>query len=501
MYQNELAIEIRNVTKYFDGICALNNVNLVVKKGSIHSLLGENGAGKSTLMKILCGIVDMDNGMILLNKEFVSIKSYAQAQQRKLAFVPQELAIVNYFSVAENIFLGREPVNKLGLVDKGKLYKQAAELLNNLKINLDPYMQAGNLSISEMQMMIIAKALSLDAEIIILDEPTARLGGAEIDNLLYYLKYLQSIGKTIIYITHKLEEVFKICDEVTVLRDGHVVGTHFVNDITMDELIYEMVNRPSEKLAIVRKSNVQNEIVLSAEHIKCENQVKDVNFELHKGEILGIYGLIGAGRTETIRAMLGIDKMKNGKVFYKGKEVHFKNIRESMNSGIVLIPEERRLQGLILSLPIYQNMSITKLKQKYSHWGFILKKKERKDAKVLKDELHISCARLDNPAGSLSGGNQQKVVLSKFIDMTVDIFIFDEPTRGIDVGSKSEIYSLINKISENEKSIIIISSEIPELQSVCDRVLIMKSGVIVKSLLPDEFCNAETIMKYSVGEL
>ena len=497
MDKQVLAVQMENVSKYFGGICAVNNVSLEIRKGTIHALMGENGAGKSTLMKMLCGIISTDKGTIKLDGKQVKLHSLIDAQEHKLAIVPQELALVEYFTVAENMFLGREQT-KGGFISKQKMFADAATELKKLKIDLDPKMLVGDLSVSQQQMLVIAKVLSLDAETIILDEPTARLGISEIETFLDYMKYLRSLGKTLILISHKLDEIFAVCDDVTVLRDGAVVARHSIADITVDQLIKEMVNRSSQKLEIVKKGTVSDEIVLQVKNLACQSMVKDVSFSLRKGEILGFYGLVGAGRTEAIRAVLGIDKKQSGTIIFKGKPVDFKNIRQSMEAGLVLVPEERRQQGLVLNMSIRNNTTLTKLKD-YSKFGFLQEKREIADTEKLRKDLKLACSSIEAQVSSLSGGNQQKVVLSKFIDKPVDVFIVDEPTRGIDVGAKSEIYNLIEDISARGVSVIIISSEIPEIQSICDRVAIMREGEIVKILEPEEFNDAETMLKYSIG--
>ena len=497
MDKQVLAVQMENVSKFFGGICAVNNVSLEIRKGTIHALMGENGAGKSTLMKMLCGIISTDKGTIKLDGKQVKLHSLIDAQEHKLAIVPQELALVEYFTVAENMFLGREQT-KGGFISKQKMFAEAAAQLKKLKIDLDPKMLVGDLSVSQQQMLVIAKVLSLDAETIILDEPTARLGISEIETFLDYMKYLRSLGKTLILISHKLDEIFAVCDDVTVLRDGAVVARHSIADITVDQLIKEMVNRSSQTLEIVKKGTGSDEIVLQVKNLACHSMVKDVSFSLRKGEILGFYGLVGAGRTEAIRAVLGIDKKQSGTIIFKGKPVDFKNIRQSMEAGLVLVPEERRQQGLVLNMSIRNNTTLTKLKD-YSKFGFLQEKREIADTEKLRKDLKLACSSIEAQVSSLSGGNQQKVVLSKFIDKPVDVFIVDEPTRGIDVGAKSEIYNLIEDISARGVSVIIISSEIPEIQSICDRVAIMREGEIVKILEPEEFNDAETMLKYSRG--
>lgn len=495
--KNKYILSINGMSKSFGRNKVLKHISMNVKPGTIMGLMGENGAGKSTLMKMLCGIISTDKGTIKLDGKQVKLHSLIDAQEHKLAIVPQELALVEYFTVAENMFLGREQT-KGGFISKQKMFADAATELKKLKIDLDPKMLVGDLSVSQQQMLVIAKVLSLDAETIILDEPTARLGISEIETFLEYMKYLRSLGKTLILISHKLDEIFAVCDDVTVLRDGAVVARHSIADITVDQLIKEMVNRSSQKLEIVKKGTVSDEIVLQVKNLACQSMVKDVSFSLRKGEILGFYGLVGAGRTEAIRAVLGIDKKQSGTIIFKGKPVDFKNIRQSMEAGLVLVPEERRQQGLVLNMSIRNNTTLTKLKD-YSKFGFLQEKREIADTEKLRKDLKLACSSIEAQVSSLSGGNQQKVVLSKFIDKPVDVFIVDEPTRGIDVGAKSEIYNLIEDISARGVSVIIISSEIPEIQSICDRVAIMREGEIVKILEPEEFNDAETMLKYSIG--
>lgn len=376
MAGQEIAVQMMNISKYFGGICAVHNANLTVKKGTIHALLGENGAGKSTLMKMLCGLLKCDEGQVFLFGQEIKLKSIMEAQEKKLAIVPQELALVEYFTVAENIFLGREQCNKAKMIDRRKMFEETEKVLKELKISLDAKAKVSSLSVSQKQMLVIAKVLSLNAEVIIMDEPTARLGGQEIKDFLEYMKYLRSQGKTIIYISHKLEEIFEICDEITVLRDGEVIATYPVADITEEQLIKDMVNRSSESLDIQKKVKKLGEPILKAEHLSCEKMVEDGSFVLHKGEILGFYGLVGSGRTEMIRALLGIDPLKSGTIIYKGQEIRFRNIRESMKAGLVLIPEERRKQGLVMNLSIRKNASLTKL-DSFSRLGFVEQKKEK----------------------------------------------------------------------------------------------------------------------------
>lgn len=491
------AVEMKAISKHFGGIYALRHVDFRLKEGSIHALLGENGAGKSTLMKILSGLLYCDEGEILRNGKPADLRGYTHAQQQGIAIIPQELSLVESFTAAENIFLGREDV-KLGLIDKRKTNQRAAAVFEELKIDIDPAAPVKTLSVSQQQMLVIAKVLSLNAEVLIMDEPTARLGLRETEELLQYVQYLRSIGKSIVYISHKLEEIFQVCDEVTVLRDGRKIATHNVRDITTDKLIEEMVNRSTEQMVIDLKHSATDEEILRVEEIRNEPLVKNVSFHLRKGEILGFYGLVGSGRTEMIRAIMGIDKCAGGRVFFNGERVRFKNIRQSIARGIVLVPEERRRQGLIMRMTICQNSTMNRLKR-FVRMGLINRKKEVASVREMIDSLKIACRGVDQKVGDLSGGNQQKVVLSKYLATPVNIYVFDEPTRGIDVGAKNEIYALIDDVAAKGAAVILISSEIPELQGICDRVVVMREGETVAELQRDEFQNAETVLKHSIG--
>lgn len=495
----EKAIEMIGVSKHFGGIQALKNVSFSVKKGSVHALVGENGAGKSTLMKILSGVYKKDQGRTILDDKDVEINDYSHSQALGIAFVPQELALVQYFSVAENIFLGREP-RQAGktLIDWKGLYKDTEKLLEELNINLNPKTKVRDLSVSDQQMVVIARILSQDAKVIIMDEPTARLGHHEIIKLLDYIRYLKAKGNTIIYISHRLEEIFEICDSVTVLRDGEAVSTKEVKDVTKDELIKLMVNRDVKSGQILYGDRKLAGEVLQVKNLTRTGVVRDISFSVRAGEILGIFGLVGSGRTETIRAMLGIDPRHGGTILLEGREVNFRNIRDSIKAGLVLVPEERRNQGVILSLSIRSNVTLGDLK-KYGRFGILDQRKEKQAVTELVDRLRVRRSSIEQKVGDLSGGNQQKVVLSKWMANEVKVFLLDEPTRGIDVGAKSEIYQLIEKIASEGTAVVIISSEIPEIQSICDRVIIMKEGQITAELNRDQLQSAETILKYAIG--
>ncbi|ADU31984.1 sugar ABC transporter ATP-binding protein [Evansella cellulosilytica] len=500
MKRDNNIIEMRNVSKRFGGTKALDNVNFSVEKGSIHALLGENGAGKSTLMKILSGVYSKDDGQIFLDGEEVNIQSYSHSQTIGIALVPQELSLVQYFTVGENIFLGREPKYKgTNLINWKKLYKDTETLLKDLNIKLSAKTVVNDLSVSEQQMVIIAKVLSLNAKVIIMDEPTARLGHQEVEKLLDYVKYLKSEGISIIYISHHLEEIYKVCDEITVLRDGKTVGTKKTTEVKIEELINLMVNREFSS-AIKKVSNEQTNTDKNEEVLRVENlsnaRVKDINFSVGRGEILGISGLVGAGRTEMVRALLGIDKRNSGDIFLEGKKIKLNDMSDAVDAGLVLVPEERRKQGVVLDLSIRSNISLGNLSS-FCVGPFLNQKKERQVAKDLIKKLRVRTGSAEQLVSNLSGGNQQKVVLAKWMSRPVKVFILDEPTRGIDVGSKGEIYQLINDLAKEGTAVVMISSEIPEIQAVCDRVLVMKEGKITGELTSEEL-EADKILSYAI---
>ncbi len=497
---SEYAIQMSNISKQFGGVYALNDVSFSLKKGTVHALLGENGAGKSTLMRILTGVVSKDAGTIFLDGEEVEINNYAHAQNMGIAFVPQELAFVNYFTVAENIFLGKEPrIKGTNIIDWKFFYSETRKLLDELKIKMNPKAKAGDLSVSEQQMMVIARILSLNANVIIFDEPTARLGYHEIKDLLEYIRYLRDNGKSIIYISHRLEEIFQVADEVTILRDGCVVGTASVSEITEKSLIHMMVNRDVEFTDEFVNGRTYGDEILKVQGLTRSVLVKDVSFSLRRGEVLGFFGLVGAGRTEIIRSMLGIDRMASGKVIFEGKECKFKNIRESIRAGIALVPEERRKQGLVLSLPIRVNVTLGNLKRFTK--GLVLQfKREKKEATECVDKVKLLRRSIEQKVSALSGGNQQKVVLAKLLARgNIKVYIFDEPTRGIDVGAKSEIYKLIADIVRHGTPCIVVSSEIPEIQALCDRVVIINEGKVSAILDRSQIKDSNEILKYAIG--
>jgi len=497
---SEYAIKMSHIDKQFGGVYALHDVDLTLRKGTVLALLGENGAGKSTLMKILTGVITRDAGTIEMNGKEINPKEYAEAQNMGIALVPQELALVDYFTVAENIYLGREPYIKgTKIVDFKKMYSDTQALLDKLKIKLDPKALVKELNVSDQQMLAIARILSQDAEVIIMDEPTARLGYHEVAELLDYIKYLRSEGKSIIYISHRLEEIFQISDDIMVLRDGCLVGIKPAAEMDEKKLIHMMVNRDVEFTDEFVQGRQRGEEVLRVENLSRSHLVKDVSFSLHKGEVLGFFGLVGAGRTETIRSMLGVDKKVSGDIYLEGEKVDFKHITDSIAAGIVLVPEERRQQGLVLSRSIRENGSLGNLK-KFSRMGILDEKKEKNVVTECVDSVTLSRRSIEQAAGELSGGNQQKVVLAKLLARdNLKVYIFDEPTRGIDVGAKSEIYRLISDFVKEGMPCIVISSEIPEIQALCDRVVVMSEGRVTAVLNREQLKDSNEILKYAIS--
>lgn len=493
---NKYAIEMTEVKKSFGGIYALKNVNFKVKCGECHGLIGENGAGKSTMMKILGGIIHKDEGNVSIYGEENPIRDRQSSERAGIAFVPQELDFISNFTVAENIFLGLEPV-KLGIVNKKKMYQKTKEFLRELQIDLNPDTLAKDLNVSQQQMMIIARIIARDASIIIMDEPTARLGHAEIKHLLEYIKHLSTKGKTIIFISHHLDEIMEICDRVTVLRDGVTIMTSSISEVSQDLLVKKMVDREIEEGFKEKTNHEIGDIMLKIEHLKKDNQLYDISFEARKGEVVGFFGLVGSGRTEAIRAILGIDKCNHVDITLSGEKKKFRRYKDSINAGIVLVPEERRKQGLILNNSVEDNITLGQL-QRFTKLGFLNPTLEKKTVEHSAKEMDVVCQSFKQKVRELSGGNQQKVVLSKYIELDVKVFILDEPTRGIDIGAKEQIYQVIEKLARKNMAVIVISSELPELQRLCDCVYVMKEGHITNRFERKELKDAEKILRYAL---
>ena len=490
-------LEMRHIGKTFPGVVALNDVDFELRAGEVHILLGENGAGKSTLMKILSGAYQKSAGQIMLDGVEVEIKNPKHAQTLGISTIYQEFNLIPHLSVGENIFLGREPVGLPGFIDQRAIFKRATHALTDLGLALNPRKLVKELRVAEQQMVEVAKALSLDARILIMDEPTAALTEHEIKELFTTIRSLKKKGVAIVYISHRMEELFEIGDRVTVLRDGRSVGTYDVPAITKSELIRLMVNReltdlfPKEKVA-------RGPEVLRVEGLGTETGLKDINFSLHKGEVLGISGLLGAGRTELARAIFGLDKISSGTIYIEGASRKLDSPRRAINAGIGFLTEDRKSQGLVLPLSVKENLCLSSV-DKFSRWGVMNPKQEQQAGDRYVKELRIRTPSLNQKVVFLSGGNQQKVVLSKWLCSEAEIFIFDEPTRGVDVGAKTEIYQLMNRLTASGVAIIMISSELLEVLGMSDRILVMRGGRITGEFSAAE-ATQERILQCALGE-
>ncbi len=465
------------ITKQFPGTLALDNVQLDLEAGEIHAIIGENGAGKSTLMKILAGVVTADSGQIHLNNSLINPETPGEALALGIATVHQELSLVPTLSVAENIFPGRLPTNMFGMVRFGELYRQAQEVLDALDVAVDPRTPVEMLSIANQQLVEIAKAISSDCKILILDEPTSALTDHEADQLLTFLQRLANDGVSILYISHKLKEIFMTANRVTVLRDGKYVGTHPVKDITPEDVIRMMVGRELGNI-YPDKSQQVGEKLLEVQDLRLpENNISN-SFHLLEGEILGFAGLIGSGRSELAHALFGAAPKASGKIWLHGKQVHINSPKDAIKLGLGYLTEDRKLAGLFLEMSLKQNVAATVL-DKVSQGIFVAPAKERQLADTYVQKLSVSTSSIEQEVRRLSGGNQQKVLVAKWLAIQPRILIVDEPTRGIDVGAKKEIHHLLRELAQSGVGVIIISSELPEIMGMCDRVLVMHEGAIV----------------------
>jgi ABC-type sugar transport system ATPase subunit len=487
---------MKNITKKFPGVVALNDVSFSVQAGDVHALVGENGAGKSTLMKILNGVYIADEGEILINGKKVNLINPLQAQKEGISIIFQEFNLVPTLSVAENIFIGRLSFGKKS-VNWKTVNKKAREHLLKLNYDLNPRETVSNLTTAQMQMIEIVKALSFNSTIIVMDEPSSVLTDNELEKLFSIVRSLKESGITVIYISHRLEEIFKICDKVTVTRDGKAIDTSPVSEITREQIIEKMVGRKLEQEFPKRNSTI-GEVVLSVKSLNRGKMVQNINFDLHKGEILGIAGLVGAGRTEVARVIFGADKKGSGTIGIRGMQRHINSPKDAKSYGIALLPEDRKLHGLLLEMPISNNISLANFRKIKSKWGILAKKKEKEKSEKYRDSLQIKTPSITQRVKFLSGGNQQKVVIAKWLFSDADILIMDEPTRGIDVGAKYEIYLLMNKLVEQGKSVVLISSELNEIVALSDRVVVMREGRI-NAILEKNEISAENVLKAAIG--
>ena len=472
----ETILRMVDIKKSFPGVQALNGVGLEVEQGQVHALVGENGAGKSTLMKILAGVYQKDSGQVLLRGRPVEIRTPREAQLMGISIIHQELLLAPNLSVAANIFLGHLPVRSLTpLVDAKEMHRKATELLRMLEIDLDPTVRVGQLAVAKRQMVEIAKALSYNAEIVVMDEPTAALTESEVHTLFRIIRNLKSRGVAVIYISHRLEEIFEICDQVTILRDGDLVKSAPISEMTRDSMVSYMVGRAISELYPRETNNVGREVRLEVEGLSLPGAFRDISFKLHQGEILGLAGLMGAGRSDLANALFGLTPTNTGRIVLDGKAVSINTPWDAVALGLAFVPSDRKEQGLILGMDVKDNASLAVLKQ-LARWNLINRRKQAELVQSYVKMLDIKTPGIGHRVLFLSGGNQQKVVLAKWLATGPKILILDEPTRGIDVGAKAEIHHLLRRFATEGMGVIVISSEMPELMGLSDRIVVLFEG-------------------------
>ena len=490
-------IEMTGIDKAFSGNVVLKDVQFSLADGEIHALMGENGAGKSTLMKILTGIYERDAGIVKVDGQEVHFKSPKEAEAMGIAVIHQELNILPDLTVAENLFLGNEQtIGKSGILKTKEMNKEASRILSQLGLDVDVKTPAGQLSVGKQQIIEIAKAIETHAKVIIMDEPTAALTDREIKTLFKTIRKLQSQGVSFVYISHRMEEIFAICDRITILRDGQYIGVRVIKETTFDEIVKMMVGRELGDRFPERSAKIGN-IKLEVKGLTRNGYCEDINFQLRKGEVLGIAGLMGAGRTEVVQTLFGYRKMNKGEIFIDGKKVRISNPILAKKHGIGYVTEDRKTEGLVVDFSIKENIMLTNL-DKASRLGIIDRKKETSFVDKLIKKLGVRTSGAAQTAKSLSGGNQQKVVIAKWLGDEPKILILDEPTRGVDIGAKKEIYQIINDLAEQGVAILMISSELPEIIGMADRVLVMHEGKITGEVTKEEMTQ-EKIMYYATG--
>ena len=494
----EPILTMKGINKSFPGVKALENVDLTVYPGEVHVLMGENGAGKSTLMKIIAGLHEKDSGEMYLKGEPVHFTSPSEAIKSGISMIHQELMPIPYLSVAENIFIGREPVRPIFRnLDKKKLAENTIALCKQICIEMDPWTLVKDLSVGEMQMVEIAKAISINSDIIIMDEPTSAITELEVERLFSLIRNLKEQNVAIVYISHKMDEIYKIGDRITILRDGQFVESCLLKNLSRSQLISHMVGREISDIFPKTDCSIGG-TVLEVRDLVLSNTFENVSFTARKGEILGFAGLMGAGRTEVVETIFGIRKKSSGSIFINDKEVEIKKPSDAIKHKIAIISEDRKDVGLVLKMSVGENLTLSTLK-KYSVFNQIQKDKEKEAIQSQIDNMRIKTYGADQCVKNLSGGNQQKVVIGKWMLSEPEILIMDEPTRGIDVAAKAEIHKLISQLAGEGKTIILISSELPEIIGMCDRVLVMHEGQITGELNRDEF-SQEKIMCLATGQ-
>jgi len=489
-------VEVKNITKVFPGVRALDKVSLKLLPGEVHGLVGENGAGKSTLIKIISGVYQPSSGEIIINGEKQVIKDPSSALLLGIVPVHQELNLEQHLSVAENIYVGRQPKTKFGFVDYREMNRLAAEYLKELDVHIDPSIPLGMISIAERQMVYIARAISLEAKVLIFDEPTASLTEHETESLFQAIKKLKKKNISIIYISHRLEEVFHICDFLTIMRDGSVVAEKSISEITSDYIIRMMVGRDIKEM-YQKERIAKGNPVLEVRNLNVKGILSNISFCIRSGEIVGIAGLVGAGRTELVRTIFGDLQKTSGEILIDGKVVNINSPSDAIKAGVGLVPEDRKEQGLVLGLPVFINICMAII-SKITSLGIINRRTETEFANQYVNQLAIRTPSIYQQVQYLSGGNQQRVVIAKWLATNPKILLVDEPTRGIDVGAKAEIHALLNELVKKGVAILMISSELPEVLAMSDRILIMHQGQ-VKAELPGGRTTEEEVMRYATG--
>lgn len=482
---SEYVLEVVDVRKEFPGVLALDNVQLKIRPGTVHALMGENGAGKSTLMKVIAGIYQPDQGEIRLRGEVVTLETPLKAQESGVAMIHQELLLMNSMTVSENIWIRREPRNSFGLIDHDRMRGMTVELFDRLNIRLNPDAEISTLSVANRQMVEIAKAVSFNSDVLIMDEPTSAITETEVAHLFEIIRDLRKRGIGIVYITHKMNELFEIADEFSVFRDGKYIGTHLSSEVTRDDIIKMMVGR--EVSQMFPKEEVEiGDVLLSVKNLSLEGVFHDISFDVRKGEILGLAGLVGAGRSNVAETIFGVTPATSGQIFIEGEEVNIKNPHDAIRQGMAFLTEDRKETGCFLPLDIQENVQSAVLHDNYVKNGFVDHAALEKESAELCKKLRVKTPSMHEVIENLSGGNQQKVLIARWLLIHPRILILDEPTRGIDVGAKSEIHALISQLAHKGVAVIMISSELPEVLGMSDRVLVMHEGRCTGILNRDE---------------
>ncbi|WP_455544169.1 sugar ABC transporter ATP-binding protein [Intestinibacter sp.] len=491
-----MQIEMRGIDKSFGGNAVLKSAGFLLDDGEVHALMGENGAGKSTLMKILTGVYTKDAGQVIVDGKEVCYNNPQEAEKAGIIFIHQELNVLFDLTVEENMFLGKEIKKAFGICDKKAMRKRVQEILDMLGVDIDPGQRMDELSIGQQQMIEIAKALMVDAKVIIMDEPTAALTQSETEVLFKVVNSLRKKGVSIVYISHRMEEIFELCDRITVLRDGTYIDTKRIADIDMNDIVKMMIGREIGERYPARNSKI-GDVTFEVKNLNCPGAFKDVSFQVKAGEVLGVSGLMGAGRTEIMQAIFGNMPHVTGKIFIEGKEVKNKNPQQAIENGIGFITEDRKIEGLMLEESIMKNISLANL-GRISKNGVINKKQEQELVNKGIEKLRIKCFGTQHECNNLSGGNQQKVIFAKWIYTDPKVLILDEPTRGVDIGAKKDIYNIINDLAATGVAIIMVSSELPEVLGMSDRVMVVREGE-VKGILNKEEADQENIMILATG--